>query len=73
MWNRFELQKVEFVSENQSKRNQKFQLWGWILFIICAGFFMASGIVNGDTFSLIGSIVFLIACVVFIIPLIFKK
>jgi hypothetical protein len=46
-----------------------FQLWGWILFIICAGFFIAASIRHRDTLTLIGSIIFLIACLVFLIPL----
>ena len=61
------------MSDNQSKLILRYQLWGWILFIICAGFFMASSIKNQDTLGLVASIIFLIACVVFIIPLLFKK
>ena len=53
-----------------SKRERRFQLWGWILFIVCAGFFIASAIHNHDALYLIGSIVFLVACIVFIIPLV---
>ena len=53
-----------------SKRERRFQLWGWILFIVCAGFFIASAIHNRDALYLIGSIVFLVACVVFISPLV---
>ena len=53
-----------------SKRERRFQLWGWILFIVCAGFFIASAIHNHDALYLIGSIIFLVACIVFIIPLV---
>lgn len=60
------------MSDNGTKRNLKFDLWGWILFVLCAGFFIASGLKNHDLFSLIGSIIFLIACLVFIIPLLTK-
>ena len=60
------------MSDNGTERNLKFELWGWILFILCAGFFIASGIKNQDLFSLIGSIIFLIACLAFIIPLMTK-
>jgi hypothetical protein len=55
------------------KRDMKFQLWGWILFIICAVFFIASSINNHDFLSLAASIIFLIACGVFIIPLVKKE
>jgi uncharacterized membrane protein YtjA (UPF0391 family) len=51
----------------------KFQLIGWILFIICAILFIISSIQSRDTILLIGSIVFLIACILFIIPLFLKK
>jgi hypothetical protein len=51
----------------------KFQLWGWILFLVCAGFFIASSIRSGDMLSLIGSVIFLVACVVFIIPLVVRR
>ncbi len=47
-----------------------FNLWGWLLFLVCAGFFIVSGIVSGDILYLIGSIIFLVACLVFIIPLV---
>lgn len=50
----------------------KFHLWGWILFIICAAFFIASSIKNRDFLSLAASIIFLMACVFFIIPLVKK-
>ena len=52
------------------KREKKFELWGWILFLVCAGFFIASGIRSRDLFSLLGSVVFFVACVIFIIPLV---
>lgn len=53
-----------------SERERRFQLSGWILFIVCAGFFIASAIHNHDALYPIGSVVFLVACVVFIIPLV---
>lgn len=51
-------------------RERKFQLWGWILFMVCAFFFIAQSIVDGSVFGLVASIIFLAACVVFIIPLV---
>jgi uncharacterized membrane protein len=61
------------MSDHRKKRNLKFEFWGWILFVICAGFFIASSIKNRDPFSLIGSIIFLIACLLFIIPSVTKS
>jgi len=40
---------------------------------VCAGFFIASATDNRDALYLIGSIVFLAACVVFIIPLVTER
>ncbi|MFC1956103.1 hypothetical protein ACFLWZ_06250 [Chloroflexota bacterium] len=57
------------MSVNDRNRERKFHLWGWILFLVCAGFFIAAGIVSGSVPTLIGSIIFLGGCIVFIIPL----
>jgi hypothetical protein len=46
-----------------------YELWGWILFIFSAVFFIASSINSGDILSLIGGMLFLIACFIFITPL----
>jgi len=51
----------------------KYQIAGWVLFIICALLFIASSWSNHDTLTLIGSIIFLIACIVFLIPIINPK
>ncbi len=50
-------------------QESKFYLFGWILFLVCAVLFIASSIKNHDIIALAASIVFFIACVVFIIPL----
>ena len=59
-------------SDNNKKNSFNFEFWGWIIFIICSGFFIAASIKHRDTLSLIASIIFLIACLVFITPLITK-
>lgn len=61
-------------SENEKSgheriREVRYQFWGWILFIVCALFFIAASIINYDLLTLLGSILFLVACVVFLIPL----
>jgi predicted membrane channel-forming protein YqfA (hemolysin III family) len=61
------------MSANNGKREARFHLWGWLLFVVCAGFFIASSIESNDTLGLVGSIIFLIACVVFIVPFAMKK
>ena len=56
--------------ENHERHEIKYQIIGWILFILCAIFFIVSSLRNQDILSFIGSVIFLIACIVFIIPLI---
>ena len=57
----------------RTEKEKRYHVAGWILFVICAVFFIASGIKNKDTLTFAGSIVFLIACVVFLIPLLRRK
>jgi O-antigen ligase len=48
------------------------QLWnlaGWLLFILSAVFFLISSILAADPYAIVGSLAFLIACLVFLIPL----
>ncbi len=47
----------------------RFQLWGWILFVFSAIFFMVSSLRAGDLASLVGGLLFLLACFVFLAPL----
>jgi uncharacterized membrane protein YhhN len=54
-------------------KERKYHLAGWILFILCAILFVASGIRNHDALTIIGSVIFLIACVVFLVPLVGKS
>lgn len=42
---------------------------GWLLFIVSAGFFVASSIRSGDPLALAGSMFFLLACFFFLPPL----
>ena len=56
--------------ENHKGQDFKYQLAGWIIFIVCAIFFIASSLKNRDTLTFIGGVIFLIACIVFLIPLV---
>jgi hypothetical protein len=60
------------LANEGGSRDRKFHLWGWILFVVCAGFFIASAVDSGSLPGLIGSVVFLFACFVFIAPLALK-
>jgi len=58
------------MREPPAKQDLQFQLFGWILFIFCALLFLASSIRNQDAIAVAASLIFLIACFVFMIPLI---
>jgi len=62
----------EKMSRIPSPQDFKLQLFGWILFILCALLFLASSIHNQDLIAIFASLVFLVACFVFMIPLIKK-
>jgi predicted membrane channel-forming protein YqfA (hemolysin III family) len=53
-----------------SRRDAILHLIGWLLFLSCAALFLVSGIRSGDALVLVGSLIFLAACLVFIVPLI---
>ena len=54
------------------KSELKYQLWGWILFIVCALIFIVSSLRMGDMLMLFGSLFFLAAGFRFLIPLLAK-
>jgi hypothetical protein len=56
-----------------SDRNERFQLYGWLLFVVCSFFFIADSAVAGNPMGIAGSVIFLLACIVFLIPLVQKK
>lgn len=56
--------------KSNADRDRQFQLFGWGLFIASAIFFTISSLRNGDLFSVLGSLFFLFACLVFVTPLI---
>ena len=51
----------------------KFQLIGWSLFVLCSVFYIVSSYINQDWINLTGSIIFFVACLVFMYPLFEKK
>ena len=55
------------------KNERLFYLWGWLLFLVCACFFLIAAIRNADMLGIIGSAVFLAACFLFLIPLLKKR
>lgn len=61
------------MNTKKSMGQRNYQLTGWILFIFSALFFIASSIRAGDMISLMGGLLFLFACFVFLVPLISIK
>jgi hypothetical protein len=47
---------------------RKCNILGWLLFVVCAAFFIASAWRSRDMLYLIGSLIFLVACLVFLVP-----
>ena len=52
-----------------AKRARIWQLWGWILFLLSALCFLFAGIRSGDPAGILGAAFFLVACLVFLVPL----
>ena len=49
-------------------RNTTFNLIGWILFVLSALGFITSSLRSGDMAALFGAVLFLAACLIFLIP-----
>ncbi|MDB9314929.1 hypothetical protein PN462_17580 [Spirulina sp. CS-785/01] len=49
--------------------SKNLQRIGWSLFILSALFYIAASVRNGDSLGLMGGIFFLVACFVFLLPL----
>jgi len=58
------------MEDGRKRRGWRFDLWGWVLFLVCAVFFIASAVISGDMLYFTGSIIFLVACLLFIASLV---
>jgi choline-glycine betaine transporter len=58
------------MPENEKNKDLKAQLWGWVLFVICAVLFTLSGVRARDILAIAASIIFLLGCAIFMIPLV---
>ena len=54
-------------------RDEKYALVGWVLFIVCAVFYTLAAFQYKSLTSIVGSLIFLLACFVFMVPLIWKE
>ncbi len=50
------------------RKEHRINLAGWVLFVISALFFTATSLRAEDMLGLLGSLFFLVACFVFLIP-----
>jgi len=52
-----------------SKAEKQFHLVGWLMFLVCAVFFILQSLTDNNIFGLSASVIFLVACVFFLVPL----
>ena len=57
-------------ANRNARRNYLCQLWGWILFLACAVLFLVAAVENGDWKTALGSALFLISCILFLVVLV---
>jgi hypothetical protein len=56
--------------EHRPDHTNRQAILGWVLFVLCAVLFMAAAWKNRDILTFLGSVVFLVACLVFLLPLV---
>jgi len=59
------------IPERQRKRRynrQSYEIMGWMLFVFSALAFTGSALRSGDIYALVASLLFLVACIVFLMP-----
>jgi len=61
------------MPEKHEDISNKCQLYGWLLFVICSFFFIADSVASGSPLGITGSVLFLLGCIVFLIPFFIKK
>ncbi len=64
--------RVHMVKNKPEKMNckaERYQLYGWLLFITCALLFIVESFINRQPLLFVGSIIFLLACFLFLVPL----
>ena len=55
------------------EQHDRYQFWGWVLFVVSALLFIASSIRAEDPVGLAGGVLFLVACFVFLVPLVTRS
>ena len=57
----------------KQERESQFQLFGWVLFLVCSILFIVDSVATGSLLVLAGSVAFSLGCVVFLIPFTWKR
>ena len=68
-----EKESVEQQKERQIEQTKRSHQIGWGLFIVCSLFFLLAGIRARDLYTVIGSLLFFIACFFFLVPMFRNK
>ncbi|MGB3682873.1 MAG: hypothetical protein WA990_10365 [Rubrobacteraceae bacterium] len=55
-----------YVPKGSRRKNERLELWGWMLFVVSALFFIFASLRAGDVIGLLGGFFFLLACGVFL-------
>jgi cell division protein FtsW (lipid II flippase) len=55
------------MTKHNWNNDEKRELVGWLLFLVCGVFFLISSIRYKDFYSLAGTIIFMIACLIFMV------
>ena len=62
-----------YVGWSGLSRHEKYDVVGWGLFIVSAVFFLVAAVEWESLTSIMGSLFFLVACFVFLIPILWKE
>ncbi len=54
-------------------KSERFQLYGWLLFVVCSFSFIADSAIAGNPLGITGSVIFFLGCIVFLTPLVQKQ
>ena len=55
------------MPKGSRRRGENLELWGWILFVVSALFFIVASLRSGDIVGLLGGVFFFLACGVFLV------
>jgi len=56
----------------KQERERQFQIFGWVFFLVCSFFFIADSVAAGSPLGIVGSVIFFLGCIVFLIPFAWK-